>query len=312
MRLGYACINTELSLERIFTNRTMRMSTIEEKGVDGLIELAERNLSDLIKILEWNEENNIFLYRMSSMLLPHISNHRIKGEYKLLYDIKMFADQFREVGTFNHRLTFHPDPFVVINSKSKSIVKQSILELSWHAKALDLIDGGDFRPNNIIILHGGGVYGDLPSSKARWIKAYLKLPTYIQRRIVLENDETKYSLDDVIDIHNKLRKLGKILPIVLDWFHFKCYYGHEYDGRHFDKILSSWHDGGRTPKMHVSDQLIGARFGSHSDFITEKTFRYLLRKIKELKAGRTIDLDLMIEAKMKEQAVLKLISKFKL
>ena len=34
MNLGYACINTALSANKIFTNRTMRLKTFKAKGID--------------------------------------------------------------------------------------------------------------------------------------------------------------------------------------------------------------------------------------------------------------------------------------
>jgi UV DNA damage endonuclease len=312
MRLGYACINSELRAEGIFTNRTARVSTIENSkdGVKMLIDLAEKNLADLMKILEWNVSHNIFLFRISSGILPHLTNNKILKNNKQLYSPNLFADQFREVGTFDMRLTFHPDPYIVINSPKKYIVKQSIAELGWHSEVLDLIDADSgFRPDNIIVVHGGGVYDDKEAAKSRWIYEYTKLPIYIRRRVVLENDEIRYSLDDVVEMHDTLRMQGLILPIVLDWFHFKCFYGFEYDGRHFNKIIDSWHDEGRTPKMHISEQKIDARFGSHSDYVSIKTFKRLVKTLDRLKDGRQFNIDIMIEAKAKELSVI-LLEKF--
>lgn len=321
MRLGYAAINTELRTQGIFTSRTCRAATIESKGIELPIDLARHNLSDLTKILRWNEDHNIFLYRMSSQILPHISDSpRLKvlsdgkvvqgmpgDRYKLLYEPKMFSDAIREIKAYsNHRLTFHPDPYIVLSSPSRDVVMKSVLELNWHAKFLDLISD---NLNNIIVLHGGGTYDNKDAAKARWIKRYLNLPSYIQQRIVLENDETRFSLDDILDIHFALRQHDKCLPLVLDWFHFKCYTGKQYRGQHLQSILDSWTSCDirqckytPRPKMHISNQLAGARFGAHDNYVSKRSFYHMLRILDD--AGCRDDIDVMIEAKMKEQAVL--------
>ena len=74
---GYACINMGFSnrpkSQRITTNRTMIKRTFQERGIDYASELALQNLRDLRKILEWNLENDIYFYRLSSDLsLIHI------------------------------------------------------------------------------------------------------------------------------------------------------------------------------------------------------------------------------------------------
>ena len=49
MNLGYACINTALSANKVMTNRTMRRKTFDTKGLDYVSELALQNVKDLIK-----------------------------------------------------------------------------------------------------------------------------------------------------------------------------------------------------------------------------------------------------------------------
>ena len=66
LQLGYACINTELRKKRIFTNRHMRKATFESKGINYASELNLQNVKDLCTIIQWNIDNGIKLYRMSS------------------------------------------------------------------------------------------------------------------------------------------------------------------------------------------------------------------------------------------------------
>ena len=47
MNLGYACINTALSANKIMTNRTMRRKTFDARGIDYVSELSLANVKDL-------------------------------------------------------------------------------------------------------------------------------------------------------------------------------------------------------------------------------------------------------------------------
>ena len=62
--LGYACINLGFSQrpkkQRITTNRSMIKRTFQEKGLPYASELALLNSKDLLTIMKWNKENNIF------------------------------------------------------------------------------------------------------------------------------------------------------------------------------------------------------------------------------------------------------------
>ena len=78
---GYACINMGFSTrpksKRITTNRTMIKRTFLEKGIEYASELALQNLRDLRTILEWNLENDIYFYRLSSDIIPWASEYEL-------------------------------------------------------------------------------------------------------------------------------------------------------------------------------------------------------------------------------------------
>ena len=79
---GYACINMGFSnrpkKQRITTNRTMIKRTFLEKGIGYASELALQNVRDLNTILEWNLENNIYFYRLSSDMIPWASEYEME------------------------------------------------------------------------------------------------------------------------------------------------------------------------------------------------------------------------------------------
>ena len=59
MELGYACINTALSANKIMTNRTMRLKTFKDRGISYVSELALANVKDLKTIVKWNNEMGV-------------------------------------------------------------------------------------------------------------------------------------------------------------------------------------------------------------------------------------------------------------
>jgi UV DNA damage endonuclease len=160
-------------------------------------------------------------------------------------------------------------------------------------------------PDSVMVIHGGGVYGDKPATRKRWCENYLKLPEKIRRRLVLENCERCFSIKDCILISNEVG-----VPIVFDTHHYDCYKA-LHPGEKFESpdyyigyILQSWHKRGIKPKFHVSEQGSG-RCGHHSDYI--ETIPDYLLNIPDLYA---VDIDIMIEAKKKELAIFKLYEKY--
>ena len=100
------------------------------------------------------------------------------------------------------------------------------------------------------------------------------------------------------------------VPVVFDTHHFACYKllhpdeSFEDAGMYMQDILETWQKRGVKPKFHVSEQGSG-RCGHHSDYI-EKIPSYLL----EIPDKYGVEIDIMIEAKKKEQAIFKLYSKY--
>jgi UV DNA damage endonuclease len=294
IRLGLCCINTSLRDKNIFCSRTCRLETFITKGYEHIKSLVTQNLTDLLTMLKWNEDNGIRLMRISSDIFPHISNHRAPS-----YDMTDFQPLLTEIGNYarahGHRLTFHPGQYNVVGTPNEEVFKNTIRDLDWHAEMLDRMDCDH---NSVLVVHGGGTYGNKELTKLRWIEQFAKLPDRVQRRLVLENCEKNFSVEDCLFVSEKTG-----VPVVFDTHHYECY-------KHFHPtetelkparyylpyVVDTWHKRGMRPKFHISEQRIGSPVGAHSDFI-EKIPDYLLE----------IDhIDIMVEAKMKEKAVLRL------
>lgn len=289
-RLGYACLNTVLRAQKpsVFCSRTCRLSKAVDSGIEFLQELSFQNIADLKKLVQWNEDNNIKFMRISSNVFP-FGTHEKAG-----YSIDFAKDALADVGAlankYNHRLTMHPGQFNQLVSLTPKVVVNTVRELEHHAHMLDLMG---LDQDAIMIIHMGGVYGDRESAIGRFEKEYLKLPDNVKRRLVLENDELGYSVSDLLPI---CQKLG--VPLVLDWHHHYINPGNITDlVSLLPAINKIWTDKGIKPKQHYSESRRGAKtlmeLRAHSD------------RVKNL-PPTTDDVDLMIEAKDKEQAVFEL------
>ena len=167
-----------------------------------------------------------------------------------------------------------------------------------------MLDLMDMDKNSVMVIHGGGVFKDKEKTKIRWCERYNSLPINIKNRLVLENCEKNFSIKDCLEISEKVN-----IPIVFDTHHFECYKILHPDedfkeAEYYIPLILDTFKRNIKPKFHVSEQGSG-KTGHHSDFI-EVIPEYLLN-IPE-KYG--INIDIMIEAKMKEQAIFKLYQKY--
>ena len=281
---------------RITTNRSMIKRTFQAKGLPYVSEIALQNVKDLLKILEWNEENGIKFYRMSSDIFPWMSEYELH-ELPDYNEICYHLDLAGEFATRNgHRLTFHPGPFNVLGSPKKSVVEKTIKELNSHSKIFDLMG---FIPGhyNKINIHVGGTYGgDFEGTSRRWCRNFLRLDPGTRARLTLENDD-KASMWSVWHLYSYIYKKVKV-PIVFDYHHFRfCRMG-QTEGEAIQLAASTWPKGIK-PVVHLSesrreeqrDEKI--RVQAHSDYIYNKVDSY------------DVEYDMMLECKMKEQALLK-------
>ena len=303
IQLGLCCINTQLREKKppVFMSRSVILRTLETKGVDHLKEKILQNLQDILTMIDWNEENGVRVLRLSSELFPHKSNPKAED-----YNFDFAKDLLRQVGdkarSLSHRLTFHPGQYNVIGSPNENVVNNTKLDLGYHAEVLDLMGMGD---NSVMVIHGGGTYKDKPATIDRWCENYMKMPEHIRRRLVLENCEKNFSIEDCLEISDRVN-----VPVVLDTHHYECYCllhpkeSFQHPSVYIERILETWTRRGIKPKFHVSEQGTG-KCGHHSDFI-EVIPDYLM----DIPEKYGIEIDIMIEAKMKEQAIFKLYEKY--
>tara|TARA_Y100000816_G_C26105876_1_gene587687 strand:+ start:592 stop:1575 length:984 start_codon:yes stop_codon:yes gene_type:complete len=303
IQLGLCCLNSELRAQKppVFASRKVIIRTIKEKSIDVLKEKILQNLKDTLTMLDWNEKHGIKVLRLSSELFPHKSNPKVED-----YTFDFALDLLKQIGekarTLNHRITFHPGQYNVVGTPNEKAFLQTCNDLKYHADVLDLMGMG---VDSVMVVHGGGVYGDKEATIKRWCEQYKKLPENVQARLVLENCERCFSIEDCLRVSKEIN-----IPVVFDTHHYACYNQLHPDetykpaDEYIKEILDSWKPRGAKPKFHVSEQGPG-RCGHHSDYI-EVIPDYLL----EIPDKYDTHIDIMIEAKMKEKAIFKLYEKY--
>ena len=303
IQLGLCCLNTTLRQRKptVFSSRTMIVRSILEKGVDTLKKKIEQNLQDMYTMILWNEKNGIKVMRMSSQLFPHITNPKIPK-----YTIDFVKPILKAIGNLakklNHRLTFHPGQYNVVGTPNPKTFQKTIDDLQYHASVMDAMN---LPADSVMVVHGGGVYNDKEATIKRWCSQYSQLPETVRKRLVLENCEHNFNIEDCLRISEIVN-----IPVVFDTHHYECYCKLHPDEKfkppafYMKPILDSWKRRNIKPKFHVSEQGSG-RCGHHSDYI-ETIPDYLL----EIPEKWGVEIDIMIEAKKKELAIFKLYEKY--
>lgn len=299
INLGLCCINTQLREQKvpIFCSRTMIRKNFT---VDKAKELALKNVQDISKLIQWNEEHNIKCLRLSSDLFPHFTDKETE-KYTIDFareELKRAGDLAKKLG---HRILMHPGQYNQVGAQSRDVFEQTVKDLEHHANILDAMG---IDENGVLIVHGGGTYGDKKKSIERWIHQFSDLPQCVKNRLVIENCERQYSIDDCLEISQEIG-----IPVVLDFHHYDCYNTIYPENKQrmiheiADDIIDTWK--GKRVLMHVSEQGDG-KIGHHSDYIEE--IPHDLFNMLEDKEGLVVDLE--VEAKMKEKAIMKLYQKY--
>jgi UV DNA damage endonuclease len=293
MRLGYCCINLSLKDQGVSTNRGMVRKTFDEKGLDYVSELVLKNMIDLTKIIQWNFDNGIMVYRMSSDLFPWMSEYKLEDlpHYAIIKDFAKSVGDF--VKQNDMRLSFHPGQFDVLASPNPGVVEKTIWDLDQHSRIMNLM-GLPKDHRSAINIHIGGSYGDKESALARFCENFNRLAPHTKARLVVENDDkaTQFSVQDLYN--GVYRVVG--CPITFDHLHHRFCTGglSARDAAHL--AASTWGD--VTPLQHYSSSRklyedSSTLDRSHADYVYDVIPSYDLA------------VDVEIEAKAKDLAVLK-------
>ncbi len=283
MRIGYPCINLSLDCR---PSRTFRLANL---SWERLQETVAGNLACLERILRWNADKGLLFFRITSDLIPLASHPANEFPWD-----QVFAQDFARIGEFiratGMRISMHPGQYTLLNSPRPEVVAAARRDLTYHARVLDLL-GLDQTAK--IQIHIGGLYGDKRAALARFIREVKRLDPAVRTRLVVENDERLFNLDDCLTVSQETG-----LPVLLDVFHWEI----SPDGRTLPEALAAaaatWGPKDGPLMVDYSSPLAGGRPGSHAYALDEAHFRRFLEE------SRPHDFDLMLEVKDKERSAL--------
>lgn len=272
--IGYCCISLSINeglskKEQITINRGMIKKTFESKGLNYVSELTIANLNDCMKILRHNLKNNIYVYRMSSDMLPCLGFYKIKE----LPNLELIRIKLKNIGDFvknnQIRVSFHPSHFNIIASENPVVVKNSIDELDKHAQIMDMmgLDDTTFYPINI---HIGTTKPSCEEAAKRFCEVFPQLSESCKKRLTVENDDSpnQYSVKMLHEMVHK--KIG--IPIVADSLHHQCFNGDQTWEEALRMAVSTWktkpichHSSSK--KLHEDPT---SKLEAHANFLYEK------------------------------------------
>ncbi|MFC1852798.1 UV DNA damage repair endonuclease UvsE [candidate division CSSED10-310 bacterium] len=290
MRIGYPCINRSIGCS---ANRSFRLKSYSE---EKLIETVENNLDCLEVILRDNVDHSLLFFRISSDLVPFASHPVNTFPWHTHFQSKL-----RQIGTFirenDIRISMHPDQFTLINSPKQNVHQRSVSELQYHARVLEAMDLDDQAK---IQIHVGGIYGDKNRSKKRFVKRYKALDPFIRKRLVIENDDRCYHVQDCLDLHQDTG-----VPLLFDTFHHVVFNGGNTSSMAgiFRKVRKTWANNDGVPMVDYSSQQPGEKPGKHAQTIDVENF------LATVEALDDCDVDIMLEIKDKEKSARKAFSK---
>lgn len=266
----------------------------EHKAREKILMVIDNNIKNLELAINYCLDKKIESFRISSNMIPHFDNI-IKFGFIDRTDLDQIEKKLKNIQYKDLILSMHPGQYVNMGSPTKEVVENSVLDLRYHifiAKAMNFDD---------INIHIGGAYGDKEAAKERFIKNMKMMLTNEElKMITIENDEYNYSIDDVIDVVNRLE-----IRATFDIHHQRVYnlrYGIEdnIEDQYF-RAKKTWKDFSYN-RIHISSPKFGyedpKKARNHSDYIDIMDIPFWLMEEKDLVCD--------VEAKMKELAVLKL------
>lgn len=292
LRLGLCCKFRDEPIKFRETTAAAMNRLDRSAALARLSELCLSNAQALSAAIDWCADHGIGCFRVNSQILP------LKTHPALGYDVSDLPQGETIVAAFEAcgelakrrgvRTCFHPDQFVVLNSPREEVVASSLGELEYQAEVAEWIAA------DVLIVHGGGGFGDKPAALARFAANLSRLSERARSRLVVENDDIVYTPSDLLPLCQ-----AEGIPLVYDVHHHRCLPDGLSVEQATELALATWN---REPLFHISSPIAGwhgAHCRRHHDFIDAADFPacWLDRRL-------TVE----VEAKAKEVAVLELLA----
>jgi len=301
MRLGFAV--KVLGAGGLPSHDTRRHQSEPSLGV---------SLDHLEAIFAYLDDHAVRFYRMATGLAPYASHPDLT---RFRDQPQRFAGRLAELGArareLGLRLTTHPGQYTVLNSEDARIQRLAVDELEVQA---ELMDGMGLGPECVVTLHVGGVAGGVDAALDRFERGFAMLSDAARGRLVVENDDRTFALCDVLRLSERIGR-----PVVWDVLHHHCNDPERIPDREaLERALATWPPG-VTPKIHYSTpktaveertrkvgrrverSLVLPQLRAHADVIDPIAFEQFVCETAE-----GLDFDVMLEAKAKDLALLRL------
>jgi UV DNA damage endonuclease len=290
-RLGLCCTFRDQSIKFRTTTAAAMSRVPRAEALEKLSALCLDNAGTLLAALEYCATSGIGCFRIVSQILPLKTHPELGYEIDELPDGAQIVARLQQCGQFARqsgvRTSFHPDQFVVLNSRRPEVVAASLREIEYQNQVAEWVNA------DVINIHAGGAWGDKRQALADFQRGFAQLSPSAQSRLTLENDDKLFTPADLLPL---CRRAG--IPLVYDVHHHRCHRDELSVEAATEAAMGTWN---REPLFHLSSPQSGwggAYPERHHDFIDPADFPacWLNRQL-------TVE----VEAKAKELALLRLI-----
>jgi UV DNA damage endonuclease len=270
------------------------------------------SLEQLKRILQYCDSHAIRMYRMATALAPYASHPDLDG---FRQQPRECAAELAEIGrlarALDIRLFSHPGQYTVLNSEDERTRRLALEELEVQAELMDAMGLG---PEAVVVLHVGGAAGGVDAALERFERGFELLSPAARARLAVENDDRSFGLGDVLRLSERIGR-----PVVWDALHHRCHDTDAIPAREALALaLATW-PSGVVPKVHyaspktaveerrkrvgrrVERSLVLPGLRAHADLIDPISFEHFISG-----TARGMDFDVMLEAKAKDLALLRL------
>ena len=245
IRLGLCCMFRDEPIKFRNTTATVLAKLKRPDALAKLSMLCAANAEALLAALRFCAAHGIGCFRVNSQILP-LKTHSLLGyAIEALPQGSEIVERFRQCGVYasehSLRTSFHPDQFVVLNSRRSEVVEASLRELEYQAEVAEWI-GAD-----VVNIHGGGAFGDKQLALADFARNLARLSPRVRSRLTVENDDKIFTPSDLLP----LCRLTDV-PLVYDVHHHRCNPDGLSEEAASEQALTTWR---REPLFHISSPI---------------------------------------------------------
>ncbi|MBO2521090.1 MAG: UV DNA damage repair endonuclease UvsE [Firmicutes bacterium] len=262
-----------------------------------ILRTARRNLENTLRIMWFLRAHGLELYRISANLIP-LATHPVTAGWAWWEeeDLRQLGAKIGEAAARQgYRLSSHLPELCGFTTEAGFHWTQRYLE--YHRRLFELLN---FGPSAKIVMHVGGAGGGKAQALKTAKERIVSLSPWARERLVLENDDRVFTAADVVQLAEETG-----VPVAFDWHHHWVNRDGEAEGPAVRRLLARgfalWRD--RPPKVHVSSPREGRNPRAHADYVDP---RFVLPFLEMAREAGARQLDVMVEAKMKDLAALRL------